>query len=238
MSEAVKLTTEDGHELNAYVARPGDSEPNLVADRSRRPPVAGVVIVQEIFGVNKHIRSVADGYARDGFLVIAPALFDRIEPGIELDYGGENGKRAYELMGRLDPVTALLDVKAALAWVRAATDNSQAGVVGFCYGGLIAWLTATRLDPQAAVGYYPGGIGNFVAETPKAPVMLHFGKLDTHIPISNAEQVKTAHPEAQVYIYDGAGHAFNRDVWPESYDAESAMLARERSLAFLKEHLL
>jgi len=225
MSETVKLTAQDGHQLGAYVARPQGT------------PKAGLVIVQEIFGVNRHIRSVADGYAKDGFLVIAPALFDRIEPGIELEYGGENGKRAYELMGKLNPATALLDVAAALAWVRQESGHSKAGVVGFCYGGFLSWLSATRLDPQVAVGYYPGGIDKVADETPKVPVMLHFGEQDTHIPVTVAEKVHAAHPKVQIYLYEGAGHAFNRDVWPESYDAESAMLARERSLAFLKEHL-
>ncbi|HEY0795450.1 MAG TPA: dienelactone hydrolase family protein [Acidisarcina sp.] len=226
MSEMVTLTAGDGHQLEAYVARPAGT------------PVAGLVVIQEIFGVNSHIRSVADGYARDGFLVIAPATFDRIERGVQLSYAGEDSKKANELMGKLRPDTALLDIAASLAWLRQTNGNPNAGVVGFCYGGLLSWLSATRLDPQAAVGYYPGGIGNFAEEVPKAPVMLHFGEKDTHIPLSNAEKVHTLHPEVQVYLYEDAGHAFNRDVMPESYDAESAMLARERSLAFLKEHLV
>ena len=226
MSETVKLTTQDGHELGAYVARPEGI------------PRGGLVVIQEIFGVNQHIRSVADGYAKDGFLAIAPAIFDRIERDVVLPYGGEGGKRAYEYMGKVEPPKALLDVAAALAWVRAESGSQRAGVLGFCYGGFLSWLSACNLDPQAAVGYYPGGIANVADQTPHCPVMLHFGKLDSHIPLSSAEKVHALHPEVQVFVYDGAGHAFNRDVWPETYDAESAMLARERSLAFLKEHVL
>lgn len=225
MSETARLTAQDGQELDAYVARPAGK------------PVAGLVVIQEIFGVNSHIRSVADGYARDGFLVIAPAIFDRIERGVQLSYVGDDTKKAYELMGKLQPPTALLDIAAALAWVREASGNRKAGVVGYCYGGLLSWLSATTLDPQVAVGYYPGGIGNFASQVPKAPVMLHFGEKDTHIPLSNAEEVHALHPKVQIYLYEDAGHAFNRDVG-DSYDAESAMLARERSLAFLKQHLL
>jgi carboxymethylenebutenolidase len=223
MSEQVKLQAEDGHELDAYVARPAGET------------VGGLVLIQEIFGINKHIRSVVDGYAKDGFLVIAPALFDRTEKNVELEYGGDGGKRAYELMGTLTPETALLDVGAALNWVRAES-GQKAGTVGYCYGGLLAWLSATRLDPSAAVGYYAGGIGHFAAEVPKCPVMLHFGKLDTHIPKEQVDKVAAAHPDVSIYWYEGAEHGFNRDVWT-SYNPEAAKLARGRSVEFLKRYL-
>ncbi|HEY0760388.1 MAG TPA: dienelactone hydrolase family protein [Acidisarcina sp.] len=224
MSESVKLTAQDGHELDAYVVRPIGK------------PVAGLVLVQEIYGVNAHIRSVADGYAADGFVVIAPAIFDRIERGVQLNYSAEGSKTAYELMNKLDPKTALFDIEAALGWVREATGGLTAGVVGFCYGGLLAWLSATRLDPAAAVGYYPGGIGRVAEETPKAPVMLHIGTEDSHIPRSDVEKVRAAHPEVQVFDYAGAEHAFNRDVG-QTYDTVAAKLARERTVAFLRQYL-
>ncbi len=223
MSETVRLRAKDGHALGAYVARPAGA------------PVAGLVVVQEIFGVNSHIRSVADGYARDGFLAIAPALFDRVEPDVELSYTGEDRTRAMELMHKLTPQGALEDVAAALAWVRKDSGRAQAGVIGYCYGGNIAWRSAASLDPQAAVGYYAGGIGQVADQTPRCPVMLHFGKQDTHIPAEAVEKVHAAHPEVQIFWYD-AGHAFNCDQ-RESYQPEAAGIARERSLEFLKKHL-
>ncbi len=222
MSEWQQLKANDGHELDAYIARPEGE------------PIAGLVVVQEIFGVNAHIRSVADGYARDGFLAIAPALFDRIEKHIELKYEGEDMQKAISLAPKLNMENALQDVAAALDYVRKGT-GKKVGVIGYCFGGTVAWLCATRLKVDAAVGYYAGRIGNFVAETPKAPVMLHFGKQDTHIPKEDIDRLHAAHPETQIYWYD-AGHGFNCDA-RSSYEPASAKLARERSLAFLKEYL-
>ena len=223
MSEFVTLTALDGHKLSAYVARPdGD-------------PIAGLVVVQEIFGVNAHIRSVADGYAKDGFLAIAPALFDRIEPGVELKYEGEDFKTGMSLAQKLVPDMSLSDIGAAIEFAYSST-GKKVGIIGYCYGGTMAWLAATRLHPEAAVGYYGGHIANYADETPTAPVMLHFGKQDTHIPAEGVEKVHAAHPEVEIYWYD-AGHGFNCDA-RASYDAESAKLARERSLEFLKKHLV
>jgi carboxymethylenebutenolidase len=222
MAETVRLQAKDGHTFDGYVARPqGES-------------IGGVVVVQEIFGVNAHIRSVADSYAADGFLVVAPALFDRLEKHVELGYEGADAQRAVSLMKQLKPEEALLDIAAALEFVRKES-GKKAGVIGYCYGGLMAWLSATRLTPDAVVGYYAGGIGNFAKETPRAPVMLHFGKQDTHIPREQVEAVHAAHPEVEIYWYD-AGHGFNA-VPRSSYNPEAARLARERSLAFLRKHL-
>lgn len=227
MGDWSKLRASDGNELSAYVARPSGE------------PIGAIVLIQEIFGVNAHIRSVADGYARDGFVVVAPALFDRIERGVELKYEGEDAKKAYALMGKLNPDTALLDVAAAYELAKEA--GKGIGVVGFCYGGLMSWLTATRgetlkMQPSCCVGYYPGGIGKFAAEEPSCPVMLHFGAEDSHIGQDQVEAVRSAHPDVEIYVYPGAEHAFNRDVGA-SYHAPSAALARERTLAFLKTHV-
>jgi carboxymethylenebutenolidase len=222
MSEHVTLTTADGHQLSAYVARPAGQ------------PLAGLVVVQEIFGVNAHIRSVADGFAKDGFLVVAPALFDRIERGVELGYEGADMQYAVSFISKLDVDKSLSDVAAALEFATAQT-GKKAGVVGYCYGGTIAWLAAARLRPAAAVGYYGGRISNYASEALTAPVMLHFGKKDAHIPAEEVEQIQALHPEVEVYWYD-AGHGFNRDA-SGSYNAAEASLARERSLAFLKKHL-
>jgi carboxymethylenebutenolidase len=223
MGETVVTKATDGHELDLYVARP------------KGEPVAGLVIIQEIFGVNRHIRSVADGYAKDGFLVAAPALFDRVEKGVDLTYEGADAQKAMELMQKIDVDEALIDVNAALNYVREET-GKKSGVIGYCLGGLLAWLSAARLHPDAAVGYYAGRIGNYAAETPKVPVQLHFGKLDTHIPAEQVETVHAAHPEVEIHWYDGAGHGFNCDM-RASYNAEAAAQARKRALAFLKKHL-
>lgn len=223
MAEWTTVQAEDGHTLDLYVARPAG------------PPVAGLVVLQEIFGVNSHIRSVADGFAKNGFLAVAPALFDRIEKGIQLGYEGADRDRAMACLKQMVPSNAVKDVAAALAYARQAT-GMKAGVIGYCWGGLVTWLSATRLHPDAAVGYYAGGIGNFALETPQAPVQLHFGRQDTHIPAEQVEKVHSAHPAVEIHWYENAGHAFNCDM-RSSYNAEAAAAARIRALAFLRRHL-
>jgi carboxymethylenebutenolidase len=222
MGEHVTLRAADGHELDAYVARP---EGELVA---------GLVVVREIFGVNQHIRSVADSYARDGFLAVAPALFDRIERGVELGYEGADMQKARGFIPKLDMEKSLADVAAAMGFAGSATEKKVA-VIGYCYGGTLAWLAAARLHPAVAVGYYGGHIANYAGEEFSAPVMLHFGKQDTHIPPEAVEKIHAAHPEVEIYWYD-AGHGFNCDA-RVSYNKDAACQARERSLSFLKEHL-
>ncbi|MGD0832671.1 MAG: dienelactone hydrolase family protein [Terracidiphilus sp.] len=222
MGEWVKLRAEDGQELSAWVARPEGE------------PIAGLVVVQEIFGVNAHIRSVADGYARDGFLAVAPALFDRIEPGVELGYEGEDAQRARSFIPKLDVEKSVLDTKAAMDYA-ANTTGKKVAVIGYCYGGTIAWLAATRLGAAAAVGYYGGRIANYANENPGCAVMLHFGKQDAHIPAEEIDKVRSAHPEVEIYMYD-AGHGFNCDA-RSSYNPAAAKEARERSQAFLKRQL-
>jgi len=228
MGEFVKLTAADGVELSAYVARP--------AGKAK----GAVIVVQEIFGINSHIRSIADKYAAEGYTAIAPALFDRMEPGIELSYSGEDMKKAFELYPKLDPAKSLLDIAAAYAEI--AKEHKGIAVIGFCYGGLMSWLSATRgetlkMQPSCCVGYYAGGIGRFAAEEPSCPVMLHFGAEDSHIGSDQIQAVRSAHPEVEIYVYDGAVHAFNRDPDPNSYNPAAAQLAGERTLAFLRKHI-
>jgi carboxymethylenebutenolidase len=222
MSEYVKLRAADGHHLSAYVALPAAE------------PVAALVVIQEIFGVNAHIRSVADGYAKDGFLAVAPALFDRIQQGVELSYEGADLQTAMSLASKLDVGNAVKDVQAAIEYAAETTDKNV-GVVGYCFGGTVAWLSATRLRPKAAVGYYGGQIGKYATEMPAVPVMLHFGRQDAHIPAEVVDKVHQAHPEVEIYWYV-AGHGFNCDA-RQSYNAAAAREARGRSLAFLKRHL-
>jgi len=223
MGESVKLKAGDGHELEAYLARPNGE------------PVAALVVVQEAFGVNPHIRSVADGYARDGFLAIAPALFDRIERGVNLGYEGADREKGIALARQLNPDDVMKDIAAAMEYMRAET-GKKCGVIGYCVGGTMAWLSATRLNPAAAIGYYAGRIGQYAAETPHCPVMLHFGKLDKHIPKDEVDKVASEHPDVEIFWYD-ADHGFNCDV-RSAYNPTAAKLARKRSEAFLKEHLL
>jgi carboxymethylenebutenolidase len=229
MGKFVQLTAADGNELAAYVAEPEGAA------------IGALVLVQEIFGVNAHIRSVADGYAKDGFLVIAPALFDRFEKGVELKYEGEDMGKAFGLYGQLKPETTLLDVAAAFAYVKG---DHKTGVIGYCYGGFTAWIAATRgkasgFDVACAVGYYAGGIGSVATEEPTCPVLLHFGGKDSHIGPEQIEAVKAAHGDhgdVTIYLYEDAEHGFNCDA-RGSYNPEAAALARERSLAFLKANI-
>jgi carboxymethylenebutenolidase len=228
MSEWIKLTASDGHELKAYVAKPTGEA------------IGAVVIIQEIFGVNQSIRDVADSYAADGFLAIAPAIFDRYERDLELGYGEADMKKAFSLYPGLDPNVTLLDIAAAFKWAKETTGKGT-GVLGFCYGGLVTWLSATRgesfgFKPDCCVGYYAGGIGNVAKEEPVCPVLLHFGGADSHIGSDQIDAVKTAHPQVEIAIYDGVEHAFANHKRPP-YNAAAAAVARERSLEFLKANL-
>jgi carboxymethylenebutenolidase len=227
MSEWVKLKAQDGHELEGYVARP------------QGEPVGAIVVIQEIFGVNPSIQGVADAYAKEGFLAIAPAIFDRFERGLQLGYGEEDMKKAFGLYGQLKPEIQLLDVAAAFEYVKEA--GKGVGVVGFCYGGLLSWLSATRaadlkMKLAGCVGYYAGRIGKVAAEEPTCPVMLHFGADDDHIGKDQIDAVRQAHPEVEIYLYDGVGHAFANPA-RSSFAAEAAKLADARSLEFFKKHI-
>jgi len=227
MSEWVKLTASDGHELEGYVARPEGEA------------IGAVVVIQEIFGVNPSIQGVADAYAKEGFLAVAPALFDRFERGLQLGYGPEDMKKAFGLYAELKPEVQLLDVAAAFEFAKSA--GKGIGVVGFCYGGLLSWLSATRgedlkMQPACTVGYYGGGIGKVATEEPVCPVMLHFGADDDHIGKDQVDAVREAHPEVEIYIYEGAGHAFANPA-RSSYVAAPAKLADARSLEFMKKNI-
>jgi carboxymethylenebutenolidase len=222
MSTTVKLRASDGHELDAYVAQPDGT------------PWGGLVVVQEIFGITQHIRSVADRFAQEGFYCVAPALFDRVERNVELRDDSEGMQKGIGIAQKLNIDDAVKDVDAALEYAGKAT-GKPAGVVGYCYGGTLAWLSATRLAPVAVVGYYGGHIARFAGEEPRAPVMLHFGRQDTNIPESDVAKVQQAHPEVEIYRYD-AGHAFNNDT-RASYNEQAAQEAMARTLAFFNRHL-
>lgn len=222
MGETISIRAGDGFELGAYRAAPDGA------------PRGAVVVIQEIFGVNRHIREVADGYARDGYLALAPAIFDRVERNVELGYGEADMKRGIELaFQQLDHDLALQDLQAA---VSEAGSHGKVGVVGYCFGGLLAWRAACGVDGlAAAVCYYGGGITREADREPRCPVMMHFGERDAHIPLDEVKQLEAAQPQAQIFVYP-ADHGFNCDH-RASFDADSAARARERTLTFFAEQL-
>jgi carboxymethylenebutenolidase len=211
-----RLTATDGHELDAYEVHPDGAS-------------ASVVIVQEIFGVNPHIRSVVDRYASFGYRAIAPALFDRGERGVELDYDDAGKTRGIELVMPIAFDPAMLDVAAAVDHVAA---TGPVAVIGYCFGGSVAWIAACDLPIAAAVGYYGGQVYGMRDRQPEVPTMLHFGELDHGIPLDQVRAIAEAHPEVAVHVYPGADHGFNCDA-RATHDARSAAIALGRTLDFL-----
>jgi len=218
----IKLKSADGFEFGAWEAKPkGDCR-------------GAVVVIQEVFGVNSHIRSVADGYAADGFYAVAPALFDRAEPGIELGYEGDDMERGIGIaFGKLDMTQTLADVQAAIDH---ATQFGKVGIVGYCFGGLVTWLSACQLQHlSAASSYYGGGVPDQANMDPQCPIILHFAEQDSFIPMESVHKFIDRHPKLAVFTYD-ADHGFNCDQ-RGSYDAAAAAQARERTLDFFNRNL-
>ncbi len=226
MGETVQLKAADGQSVPAYVARPAGQ------------PRGAVVVLQEIFGVNDHIRSVADGYAAEGYLAVAPATFHRAKPGVDLGYGEEDKKAGFALKTAVESLPApgvMQDIQAAVDY---AAQAGKVGVVGYCWGGLLTWRAACLLSGvSAAAPYYGGGVTSpeEAARQPKAPVMAHFGERDQWIPMDSVRAFAQAHPEVQVFTY-AADHGFNCDQRPV-WDAAAAALARQRTLDFFAKHL-
>jgi carboxymethylenebutenolidase len=220
MGQTITLTAEDGHELSAYRADPDGA------------PRGGIVVIQEIFGVNGHIRGVCDRFAGEGYVAIAPAVFDRVERGVELEYDSDGMARGREIMGGIGLDGPLLDIAAAAAAIK---DAGKVGSVGYCWGGTVAWLAATRLK-LPSVGYYGGRIVDFAGEELEVPVMLHFGKQDQMIPAEDVAKIREAAPKVPVFEYDEAGHGFNCEK-RASYHEESAKFALTRTLEFLAENV-
>ncbi len=217
-SQWIELTASDGHRLDAYQASPaGDAR-------------GGVVIIQEIFGVNAHVRALVEGYAAEGYRAIAPALFDRVRKKVELGYTPEGTQEGRALRTQIGWDKPILDVEAA-----ARSLGGRVATIGFCWGGSLSFLMACRADVACAVAYYGGQIIQFVGERPKAPVLMHFGEKDPLIPAADRERIAGAHPEAEIHVYP-AGHGFNCNE-RQDYDPESARVAKERTLAFLRAHL-
>lgn len=217
----ISLTAADGHSFAAWTGGPKDA-------------TRALVVVQEIFGVNRHMRRVAQSFADAGYAVVMPALFDRTERGVELGYTAEDVARGRALRGTVDEHKTLLDILAAAAALPA---GAKRGIVGYCWGGTVSWHGATRSSAfDAAVGWYGGGIAAARNEVPRCPTQLHFGETDASIPMSDVEAVRTARPEVEVFVYNGAGHGFGCEE-RGSYVAADAALAQERTLAFFARHL-
>jgi carboxymethylenebutenolidase len=220
--ETISLTAHDGHVLSAYEARP------------RTSARGALVLAQEIFGVSGHIRRVCDDYAAHGYHVVAPAFFDRIRRGIELGYSGEDAKTGRELRSRIGWDQVFADVAAARDRV---ADAGRIAVLGYCWGGTIAWRSAAQIASiAAAVCYYATLIGPHIRETPRCPVLMHFGEHDPLATLEQAEQLRAAHgAELEIEVYP-ASHGFNCDEIA-NYHAASAAAALRRTLDFLAAHI-
>jgi len=221
MGEFTTLMARDGHEFSAYLSAPAGK------------PRGAIVVVQEIFGVNHHIKAVTDGFAAQGYVAIAPALFDRVRRGVDLGYSPAETQEGIGYMLQVKRENILADLSAAIAVTRHA---GKVGVVGYCWGGTLAYAAACRLPGvAAAVGYYGGGIAGIASEKPRIPLMLHFGERDKHIPLSDVERIRAAQPEVPVFVY-AADHGFNCDE-RESYDAAAAQEAELRTMEFFAAEL-
>lgn len=222
MGQDIQLTASDGFRLGAYRADPTGA------------PRAAVVVIQEIFGVNHHIRNICDRFAVQGYTAVAPALFDRSERNFQSGYSPEEVAVARKFIAKPDFEAFLRDTEAA---VKAVADVGPVGVIGFCLGGSVAYLAATRLDGlKAAIGYYGGAIVRFADAPPKVPTQLHFGEKDTGIPLADVETIRAKRPDVEVFVYANAQHGFGCDE-RASYHQPSAELARRRSLDFFARHL-
>jgi carboxymethylenebutenolidase len=223
MGQMRNIEMADGFELEAYTAEPANAQAKGV-----------VVVIQEIFGVNGHIREVADGYAAEGYVAIAPALFDRVDKDIQLGYTENDMGRGIELaFQKLDMGQTLKDLQSVVTF---AEQKGPVGLVGYCFGGLLTFLGACQINGvKAASSYYGGGIVGVLDQQPQCPLIMHFGELDAHIPMSDVEKIKLGCPGVPVHVYD-ADHGFNCDH-RVSFDEPAASLARQRTLAHFAKHL-
>jgi carboxymethylenebutenolidase len=219
MGEFTTIMARDGHEFQAYLSPPPAK------------PRGAVVVIQEIFGVNSHIRAVTDGFAKEGYTAIAPAMFDRVRRGIELGYSDSDKELGAGYMQQLKLDETLKDLNAAVAVVR---HSGRTGIVGYCWGGAMSYVAAAELPIRCAAVYY-GKASKFVDRKPRVPVMYHFGTQDKSIPMADVEQLKAADPKGVFYEYE-AEHGFNCDQRP-TFNPEASALARQRTLEFFGRYL-
>jgi carboxymethylenebutenolidase len=220
MGQTIQLKAADGFNLSAYVAGPATA-------------AKGVVVVQEIFGVNHHIRDMADRFAAMGYAVVAPALFDRAQRDVELGYTQDDIGKGREFRMKLSDPDVMKDIEAAAAHL----SGKKLGIVGYCFGGTVAWWGATRTSKFAASScWYGGGIPGTRNETPNCPVQMHFGEQDASIPMTDVDAVRAAQPKVEVYVYAGAQHGFGCDE-RGSYSKPDYELAQQRTVDFFAGHL-
>ncbi|HET6184413.1 MAG TPA: dienelactone hydrolase family protein [Acetobacteraceae bacterium] len=220
MGSTISLKASDGHTLGAYVAGPANA-------------TKGIVVIQEIFGVNHHIRDMADRFAAQGYAVCAPALYDRVEKGVELGYAQADIDKGRAYRMRLTDAQIMADVEAAAKHLA----GKKLGIVGYCFGGTVAWWGATRSRSFAAAScWYGGGIAGTKDERPNCPVQMHFGETDQSIPMQDVDAIRAAQPQAEIYVYPGAGHGFGCNE-RGSFSQKDYDLAQQRTLAFFRKHL-
>jgi carboxymethylenebutenolidase len=223
VGQDIKLIASDGFQPGAYRADPAGK------------PKGALVVIQEIFGVNHHIRHVCDRIAAEGYVAVAPAIFDRIEPNFTSGYSPEEIAVARKFVANPDWDAMLRDTQAAIDAVK---DVGPVGIIGFCLGGSVAYAAATKLTGlKAAVGYYGGAVVRFADDKPQAPTQLHFGEKDSGIPLSDVETIRAKRPDVEIFVYPGAQHGFSCNERP-SYDKASADLAWPRSMEFFAKHLV
>jgi carboxymethylenebutenolidase len=220
MGDTIKLKAADGFSFSAYVAGPANA-------------TKGVVVVQEIFGVNHHIRDMADRFAALGYAVVAPAVYDRVQPGFEVGYTPDDIAKGRDVRMKLSDADLMKDIEAAAAHL----SGKKLGIVGYCFGGTVAWWGATRSTSfSAASCWYGGGIPGTKNETPHSPVQMHFGEKDASIPMTDVDAVRAAQPKAEIYVYEGAQHGFGCDE-RGSYSKPDYELAQKRTVEFFAKNL-
>jgi carboxymethylenebutenolidase len=220
MGETIQLKSADGFSFSAYIAGPANA-------------TKGVVVVQEIFGVNHHIRSMADRFAAEGYAVVAPAVYDRVQREVELGYTQADIDKGREIRMKLSDADLMKDIEAAAGRLA----GKKLGIVGYCFGGTVAWWGATRTTKfLAASCWYGGGIPGTKNETPHCAVQMHFGEKDASIPMTDVDAVRAAQPKVEVYVYEGAQHGFGCDE-RASYSKPDYELAQKRTLEFFAKHL-
>ncbi|MGB8327263.1 MAG: dienelactone hydrolase family protein [Steroidobacteraceae bacterium] len=220
MGEFQTLMARDGHEFSVYLAAPQGT------------PRAAIIVIQEVFGVNRHIRAVTDAYAAQGYVAVAPCLFDRVHRAVELGYTQPQVQQGIGYAMQIRREVLLKDLSATFAIVKHA---GRVGMVGYCWGGTVTYIAACEMPIACGVVYYGGGIARNLDITPRHPLMYHFGERDAHIPQADIEKIRLADPDGIFHMYP-AGHGFNCTERAD-YEPKSAALALERTLAFLAQHL-
>ncbi len=222
MGSKIELTTKDGHSLGAYKAEPSGGAKGAI------------VVIQEIFGVNAHVRSLCDKFAKDGYVAIAPALFDRVEKDLDLGYGQDDFGKGRDTRGALKDDAIIQDVQAA---IDEASKSGKVGIVGYCFGGMVSWLAACNCSGLAAAStFYGGGIHAKRTDTPSCPVIFNFGDKDAGIPLSQVAEIKEAQSDIPCFVYDDAGHGFCCDE-RDSYNPGACERAHARTIALFGEHV-